>query len=124
VSDQVLIEIGKQAPWAVVLLVVFFVFLKHMRETETARMAHEEKLETQRIAAAKERETERRAQESNNNNMWANNIKTITERWEQTTKTIAEALAEHERASRERYDKMRVTQDLLDAAKENLTRKR
>ena len=122
-SDEVLKELGKQAPWAVVLLVVFFVFLKHMRDADTARMAHEEKIETQRISAAKERSQEQRQHEAENNNMWANNIRLITERWEHTTKTIADALAEHERQSRERYEKMTITQDLLDAAKDNLRKR-
>lgn len=121
-SENVLIEVAKQVPWAVIVFAVIFVFLKRMSESEAARLAHEKELEAQRIAAAKDRATSEREHQASVNNLWAQNIKSITERWEQTSKQIADALSEHERASQERYNKMNITQDLLEAAKENLRR--
>ena len=121
-SENVLIEVAKQVPWAVIVFAVIFVFLKRMSESEAARLAHEKELEAQHIAAAKDRATSEREHQASVNNLWAQNIKSITERWEQTSKQIADALSEHERASQERYNKMNITQDLLEAAKENLRR--
>jgi len=122
VSENVLIEVAKQVPWAVIVFAVIFVFLKYMRESETARLAHEKELEAQRIAAAKERATAEREHQASVNNLWAQNVKSMTEQLVQTSKQIADALSEHERASQERYNKMNITQDLLDTAKEELRR--
>lgn len=121
-SENVLIEVAKQVPWAVIVFAVIFVFLKYMRESETARLAHEKELEAQRIAAAKERATAEREHQASVNNLWAQNVKSMTEQLVQTSKQIADALSEHERASQERYNKMNITQDLLDTAKEELRR--
>lgn len=123
-SENVLIEVAKQVPWAVIVFAVIFVFLKYMRESETARLAHEKELEAQRIAAAKERSTAEREHQASVNNLWAQNVKSMTEQLVQTSKQIADALSAHERASEERYNKMNITQDLLDTAKEELRRKK
>lgn len=122
-SDSVLVEVAKQIPSAVILFGVIVVFLNYLQKEAAASRAHDKDMETLRINAAKEREAERRTHESDMNNMWAVNIKNIVERQEQTSKMIADALDRHEVASKERYDKMGITQDLLDAAKENIRKK-
>ena len=121
--DSVLLEVAKQVPFAVLLFAAILVFLDHLKKVDAARMTHDKEMETLRITAAKERETEQRTHQNNMNNMWAVNIKNIVDRQEQTAKMIADALAEHENASKERYEKMSITKDLLDAAKETLRKK-
>jgi hypothetical protein len=119
-GDSVWVEVAKQVPFAVVLFAAILVFLDHLKKVDAARMLHDKEMETLRITAAKERETERRAYDASMNNMWAVNIKNIVDRQEQTAKMIADALSEHERASKDRYEKMNITKDLLDVAKEKL----
>lgn len=122
-SDGVMLEVAKQIPFAVLLFAAILVFLDHLKKVDSARMLHDKDMETLRITAAKERETEQRTHQNNMNNMWAVNIKNIVDRQEQTAKMIADALSAHEEASRERYEKMNITKDLYDAAKETLRKK-
>lgn len=118
-----MLEVAKQIPFAVLLFAAILVFLRHLKEVDAARMTHDKDMETLRITAAKERETEQRTHQNNMNNMWAVNIKNIVDRQEQTAQMIADALSAHETASRERYEKMNITKDLLDVAKETMRKK-
>lgn len=122
-GDSVMLEIAKQVPFAALLFAAILVFLDHLKKVDAQRMLHDKEMETLRITAAKERETEQRTHQNNMNNMWAVNIKNIVDRQEQTAKMIADALAAHEDASRERYEKMGITKALFDAAKETINRK-
>jgi hypothetical protein len=107
--DNVYVEMIKQAPIGAAMIFIVYLFL-----------SNENKRAEQRIINAKERQAEQRNYDLQVQNMWANNIKGIIERIDDGQKMIATALAEHERASRERYEKMGITDDLLQAAKEML----
>ncbi len=122
-TEPVLIEMVKQTPFAAILFGVILVFLRHLEKKDDARMAHEKDMETMRINAAKEQEALRREHDTTLNNMWAVNIKNIVEQQQKTGQLIADALAEHEKASRERYEKMGITKDLFEAAKETRRKK-
>lgn len=109
--NDVFIEMIKQIPLGAVMLGIVWLF-----------QTNESKREEQRIANAKERETERRNYELQVQSMWASHIKTIVDKIEVGNDKIVNALLEHEKASRERYEKMGITNDLLDMAKEKLKR--
>ena len=100
---------AKASPIGLAMIAIVWIFV-----------TQESKREQQRIENAKERAIEQRAYDMQVQNMWANNIKAIIEKVDGGQKMIADALNEHERASRERYEKMGITDDLLKYAKENL----
>lgn len=107
--NDVYVEMIKQAPLGAAMIIIVYLFL-----------TTDNKREQQRIENAKERATEQRAYDMQVQNMWASNIKAIIEKVDGGQRMIADALNEHERASRERYEKMGITDDLLQAAKEML----
>lgn len=122
-SDNILLEVAKQAPWAVILFAVIFIALRHVKEEAAAARQYNKDMEAMRIAAAKERENERRQHESTLANMQAANIRSLIDNVSQSSKEIAEALKLHEENSKDRYDKMSITKDLLDTARETIARK-
>lgn len=117
-------ELIKQAPWAAAYILTVYMFLQFISRSEDKRMQHEKDLEDKRIAAAKEREKERRDHELIISNMQAQNMKQILEAQEKNNEVIATTLAEHEKASRERYERIGITKDLITAVKDNKEKRR
>lgn len=107
--NEVYVEMIKQIPLGAAMIAIVWLF-----------QTNENKREEQRINNAKERQAEQRAFDLQVQSMWANNIKGLIDKVDEGQKIIAMALNEHERASRERYEKMGITDDLLQAAKEML----
>jgi len=107
--NEVLIEMAKQVPGALAVIGTVYLFLKAENEREQRR-----------ITNAKEMEMERRAHEIEKNEMWSSFIKNLIDSQNNSSTVIANAIAEHEVASRDRYEKMGITNDLLKVAKENL----
>ena len=105
--SEVWIKFIEQAPWAAAIIFTVYMFLKHLKELDAARALN---------AASMARE--RREHELQINNMWAVNIRTLIEKQDETFTTIATALAEHEKSSQERYDRIGITKDLIKAVKE------
>lgn len=122
--NDVWIKFIEQAPWAAAYIFTVYMFLNFISKSEDKRMEHEKALEDKRIDAAKEREKERREHEATIANMQAQNMKQLLERQEATFETIAQALSEHEKASKERYDRMGITKDLIAAVKEEKDKRR
>lgn len=116
--NDLLTALAKEIPNAVALIIVVVLFLTFIRQSDEKRLAHDKELEKQRSDNARERELERRTHEKEINNMWANMFRQIVQQVNDGQKHIAEALAEHEKASQARYEKMGITKDLLDTAKE------
>ena len=107
--DNVWIEMAKASPIGLAMIAIVWIFV-----------TNENKREQQRIENGKERANEQRAYDMQVQSMWANNIKNLIDKVDDGQKMIAQALNEHERLSRERYEKMGITDDLLQAAKEML----
>lgn len=107
--DNVWVEMAKASPIGLAMIAIVWIFV-----------TNENKREQQRIDNAKERAAEQRAFDAQVQNMWANHIKGLIDKVDEGQKMIATALNEHERLSRERYEKMGITDDLLQAAKEML----
>jgi len=104
--SDVWIKFIEQAPWAAAIIFTVYMFLRHLKELDAARSLN-----------AANMAKERREHELQINNMWAVNIKTLIDKHDETTTMIASALAEHEKASEERYNRMSVTKDLIAAVK-------
>lgn len=107
--DETLKELAKNIPVAVAMIFIVWLFL-----------SNDNKREEQRIANAKSMEQERKAHDLQVNAMWATSFKQLVDTVQDGQVQIVAALKEHERASRERYEKMGITKDLFDAAKERL----
>lgn len=116
-------KLGEQAPYLVIILLLVWAFLTYISKQDDKRLAHEKEMEKMRTENAKEREKERREHELTIANMQANSMKQLIENITHMMQVQANALAEHERSSQERYDKMGITNDLLSAAKDAMRRK-
>ncbi len=102
--NDVWIEFIKQAPWAAAIIFTVYMFLRHLREIDASRALN-----------AANMAVERRDHELQINNMWAVNIKTLVEKQNESFNMIAKALSEHDKESKERYDKIGITKDLIIA---------
>jgi len=105
--NELFVELIKQVPNAVAVIVMAYLFLKAEKEREERREAN-----------AKEIEQSRREHNIFINNMWAISIKQVVESQNAASETIAQTLAEHEKASQERYERMKVTDQLIKAVQE------
>lgn len=114
--NEVYVEALKQAPSLAILAFVVWQFLTFLSRQEDKRYTHEKELEAERSNNERSIEDSRQKYNSETNSMWASHVRTLTESTERLAKTIAEALSDHEKASQERYEKMGITKDLLDAA--------
>jgi hypothetical protein len=111
--NDVWIKFIEQAPWAAAIIFTVYMFLKHLKDLDQARSLN-----------AANMARERREHELQINNMWAVNIKTLVEKQDEMFGLIAQSLAEHEKASKERYEKMSVTKDLIAAVNADKDRRK
>lgn len=102
--SEVWIKFIEQAPWAAAIIFTVYMFLRHLKELDEARAKN-----------AANMAAERRDHELQINNMWAVNIKTLVEKQNEFFNLIASALAQHDKESKERYDKIGMTKDLIAA---------
>jgi hypothetical protein len=121
-SENLFIELAKQVPNLVIFIIIIWLFQKNEEKREIQRTENARRLEDKREAHEKELETRRQAHDLQMNNMWASYIKNIIDQQNQTFKMVMDIINEHEKASQERYDKMGITQDLLQAARDQLAR--
>lgn len=117
-ETSVWVKLIEQAPSAAIIVVVVYMFLTYLGKLEDKRMAHDTDAEKQRTENAKERERERRDHEIQIASLQANAMKQMLEQMETGMETIAKTLAEHDKASRERYEKIGMTKDLIAAVKD------
>jgi hypothetical protein len=117
-NESLFIELAKQVPNLVIFLLIIYMFQKGDEKKELQRVENARRLEDKREAHEKALEVGRQAHDTQMNNMWANYIKSIIDQQNATFKVIMDALNDHELASKERYERMGITKELLDAAKE------
>jgi len=117
-DPSIFIEIGKQAPYIVALIVLVSLFLITDERREAKRLQNTRELEDNRVKNATELENKREAHERDINNMWAQSIKMIVDQQERAHQTMMAALKEHDKASQDRYDRLGITNDLIQAVKE------
>lgn len=117
-------DIARQAPYIAALLIIVAAFLGYMRSEADKNREHDKQLELTRVENAKQREAERRVHESAISNMYANAFKSLVDQINDNNKAIVDALKQHELNDQERYDKMKITQDLLNTARESLARRK
>ena len=120
--SDILIESAKQVPALVALVVLVVViirlFLAAEDKREAQRIANDKQLETERSTNAKALEEMRQKHESQTIAMLAEAIKHTSDEFSKTAKMIIDALDDHEEKSKDRYQKMNITKDLLEAAKD------
>ena len=108
--DSWVIELIRQVPSAAAVIGTVFLFLKWMAQSEERRDAN-----------AKDRAVQDRAHQIEINTLWANTIKEAFDRQDETavktTQMIVDKLANMDKAAEERYRKMNITQELIDAVK-------
>jgi hypothetical protein len=113
VVDNAWLEMGKQAPYVALMIVLVVVFLNYIQKGEASRVQN-----------ARDLEDKREAHERDINNMWANSIKLIVDQQEKSHQAVMEMLKQHEQASRERYERMAKTDDLIKAIQDQKTERR
>lgn len=121
--SDVWIKLIEQAPWAAAIILTVYMFLTYLGKLEDKRMAHDAEAEKQRTENAKERERERRDHEMLIANLQANSMKAMLEKMEAGMETIAKSLSEHDRRSREQYEKIGMTKDLIAAVNDKEKRR-
>lgn len=121
-SENLFIELAKQVPNLVIFLAVVYMFQKNNEKQEQLRIENARRLEDKREAHEKTIEERRQAHDREMNNMWANNVKSLIDQQNQTFKMVVDIINDHEKASQDRYERMGITKDLLDAAREKIAR--
>ena len=109
--NELLTELLKNSPIAAALIIVVWLFLDAIKKQDAIR-----------IENAKALEAKREAHEKDMNAMWGRVIKQMMHQNDINSEAIMTRLEDHEKAMHERYDKFQITKDLLDAAKEIITK--
>lgn len=97
--------------------ILLFMWFEAKREDK--RIANAAELETRREKHEIEIEDKREAHDRDINNMWAGYIKTLIDQQSLTSKALMDTITAHEESSQERYDRLGITQELIDAVKES-----
>lgn len=109
--DNWIIELIRQVPSAAAVIGTVYLFLRHI-----------EKQNDRHSSNAKDKAIEDRAHQIDINTLWARTIKETVEQTDRTatttTKMIVDKLGYMDKAAEERYDKMKITQELIDAVKD------
>ena len=104
------VELIRQVPSAAAVIGTVYLFLRWMEKSDERREVN-----------AKERAMEDRAHQIQINTLWANTIKGALDQQDRTalktTEMIVDKLAAIDKAAEDRYKKMNITQDLIDAVK-------
>lgn len=108
--DAWVVELIRQVPSAAAVIGTVYLFLRWMEKSDERREIN-----------AKERAIADRAHQIEINSLWANTIKGAFDQQDKTatktTQMIVDKLAAMDKALEERYKKMNITQDLIDAVK-------
>ncbi len=113
--NDVWIKLIEQSPWAAAIILIVYMFLTYLGKLEDKRIVRDSDGEKARTESAKERERERRDHEMTIANLQANSMKQMLEQMASGMEIIAKALSDHDKASRERYEKIGMTKDLIAA---------
>ncbi len=105
--DPIIAKLIEQVPNAAAVILTVYLFLQDRQKAEATRAIN-----------AKAFEAERRAHELQINNMWAQFFKNLTDENAKNIKEIVQEIHDHDDASKERYKRMKVTQELRKAASE------
>lgn len=97
--------------------VLIWIWFESQREDK--RVANAAELEDKREKHELALEEKREAHDRDVNNMWASYIKSLLDKQTETSERLLDALHKHEEASQDRYDRIGITQDLIDAVKES-----
>ncbi len=107
--ENILLEIAKQVPNAVAVIVTVWLFLNAQTKAEESRVAN-----------AKALEAERQKHEQAINNVWAKFFKEQAEKSAEHIERIIDEIHRHEDASIQRYSRLKITENLKKAAQGKL----
>jgi hypothetical protein len=117
-DSTIYIELIKQAPYIAALIVLVGIFIWDGNRREASRSQSDRDMENLRTKNATELEDRREKHEREINNMWANSIKMLIDQQDKAHQVMMSAIKEHDRASQERYDRIGITNDLIQAVKD------
>jgi glutamate/tyrosine decarboxylase-like PLP-dependent enzyme len=116
-------ELIKQAPWAAAMLGLAWLLLRYFEKTHDKFIASAEKERQERVANATDKAKLEREHEIVINNLWANTIKDVFTKQENSAVNITNAISIMHKDMQEKYEAMGITQNLLDLARKELSRK-
>ena len=120
--DSIFAKLGEQIPYIVALLVLVYMNQLSEVKREQQRVENAKALEDRREKHEKELEDKRQVHDRDMNNMWASYIKSIIDQQNQAFTALMKTINEHELASQQRYERMGITNDLIEAVKERQKR--
>ena len=105
--DEIIKALAVNVPAAAAVIATVFMFL-----------SSDQKRDERRAANAKEKAIEDREHQLKVNQMWTSNIKIVLAKQDETFELISKTLTDHEAASKDRYERMNITQELIKAVKD------
>ena len=118
--NDVLVEMAKQVPAALAVVGVVWLFLRYMENQEIKRIANaKEQGDTQR-AHDIQMQNVVRGRDLEMNNLWASTVKNIMENQNKSSAEITEAIKEMQKDMVTQYEKLGITKDLWDAARNEI----
>lgn len=118
--DNVLIEMAKQVPAALMVGAVVWMFLKAAEKERAERTANAKEVSEVQRSHELQMEQSRRGRELEINNLWASTVKNIMTTQDTSNQTIVAAIKDMHAEMITQYEKMGITKDLYDAAKKVL----
>jgi len=120
--DEVLIEMAKQVPAALMVGAVVWMFLKAAEKERAERIVNAKEMSEVQRAHELQMEASRRGRELEINNLWASTVKNIMTTQDTSNQTIVTAIKDMHVQMNDQYEKMGITKDLYDAAKKVLNK--
>jgi vacuolar-type H+-ATPase subunit H len=113
----------EQAPWAAAMLGITWILLHFAERTHDKLITAAEKERQERVNNAADKSKLEREHEIVINNLWANTIKDVFTKQENSAVNITNAISIMHKDMQEKYEAMGITQNLLDLARKELSRK-
>jgi len=120
--DEVLIEMAKQVPAALMVGAVVWMFLKAAEKERAERIANAKEISDVQRAHELQMEASRRGRELEINNLWATTVKNLMATQDTNNQIIVTAIKDMHIDISEQYKNMGITKELYNAAKELLKR--
>jgi hypothetical protein len=111
--ENAFIEVVKASPYGAIIIAVLYLLLKAQKEERVERASN-----------AKEKADADRSHDLEKNRLWAEMIKSISDDNKSSALTIARSVETMQKVLSDQYEKMGITRDLLDEARNALRSKK
>lgn len=122
-STDAWVEMAKQVPAALAVVLVVMLFLKAEDTREIRRIANAKEIGDTQRAHEVQLENARRGRELEINNLWASTVKNLMDSQNKANEAIVDAVADLKKTTMEQYSKLGITQDLFKSMKDDLRNK-